>query len=336
MLLTPSCSRLAKLTNHPLPGQWSGGPVRPAALQTNPSPDQATANDIYLAADGSEAVVKLALPGLPLGDGNHNEVRKPSSAILHFRFSPNGHHLLLNDRYMALTVPNPSIPPALEAAQISSEVEMNSLMDAGERTGKLFLGPGRYLSLDYEFDMSNRDDPGIVYYNYYPEFRLNLIGVGSGFGANTTGNFLLDDPAQKVVQINMREQNHLNSHHPNRNFTILGVKFIDRPSDYNAPQPRDAKICGFLSWRCADISDPPYYKRVWRFQFDGDGRIGSLRRIVVRSWYHMRPFMLFVVCPAWCLLLAWKIFRALRRRSGADSSQPEPLLPFAQKKGLMS
>ncbi|KAM0717770.1 hypothetical protein Q7P37_006102 [Cladosporium fusiforme] len=256
--------RLAKLTNSLLPNHWSSerGRAPTAALWTKPSPDQPSANDAYLSADGSEAVVKLALPGFPLqSESQHEVLDSPSSAILHFKISPTGHHLMLNDRYIALTVRNPSIPPALEAAQIASEVRMDDLLNAHEQTGRLFVSPGRTLSLDYEFDMGNRDDPSIRYYRYHPDFQFNIIGAGSGFGFHTTNNFLLDDNSQKIVQIKMKERNGLHSWHPDRNYTILGVKFLTRPRDYNPPEPKDARICAFLSWRCADISDPPYYKR---------------------------------------------------------------------------
>lgn len=339
MVLTFLRSILAKLTNGPLPNQWSSERGRPprVPLLTKPSPDQPSADDVFVSADGTEAVVKLALPDFPLKGENQQGVSEiPSSAILHFKISPNGRHLMLNDRYMALTVRNPSIPPTLEAAQISSEVRMDDLLSVYEQTGKPSISPSRTLSLDYEFDMGNRDDPSIRYYRYHPEFRFNVIGAGSGFGMHTKNNILLNAASQKTVQINMKERNDLNSHHPERNYTILGVKFPPRPQNYIAPEPKDARICGFLSWRCADISDPPYYKRVWRFQFDDDGRIGSLRRTVIRGWAFVRPFVLFVGCPAWCVLLAWKALRMFGRRRRAESGQTLVPSPSKKKQGAVS
>lgn len=331
-----SCSVLPELTGANLP-KWipettiaDAGWIEPSpTVEPGPPPK----NDFYLARDGSEAVVKLELPGAPFKDSDKKSVQGPGAVILQFKISPNGRHLILNNYYhVALSLENPSIPPEIVAPQVGANLTMDDLLYARERIGAPVIHPVQNLLLDYEFDMNSRDDPSIRYGNHHPKFKLNLIGAGSYTTYPNTANFLLDDPSQKMVQIEMKERNNLHSQHPDRNYTITGVNFLSRPEGYKGPHPQDAKTCSLLSWRCADLGDPPYYVRVWRFQFDEYGRIGSLRRACLRSWDILRPILLFVLCPAWCIMLAWKAVRALWRRGRVDVNKPLPLLPFEQRK----
>jgi len=106
------------------------------------------------------------------------------------------------------------------------------------------------LALDYEFTMNNRDDPNIQYYNYHPVLRLNILGfrcLEDGSVIETQPHTLLDGTRgqQKIVEVQMREQNHVTSTSPNRNFTISAVKLIDRPKDYRVP--RGPRPCGLTS-----------------------------------------------------------------------------------------
>lgn len=305
----------------------------PSEMQTQKPSPKVSGNEIYVDESNTEAVVKLALPGAPFEVDESPEATAPSAIILDFKMSDNGHHLILNDYYhVALGLSNPSKPPEISAAQLGEQVKIDDLLAFRRPGAPLFLSPGRRISVDYEIDMDLRDDPSIRYYNHHPKLRLNFIGAGSGYFEKKT-NFLLDNPSQKIVEVQMQEQNGVHSQHPNRNYTITGVKFLDRPKGYKNPDPRDATPCAFMSWRCADFSDPPFYRRIWRFQFDYDGRIGSLRRTCLRTWQTLRPVVLFVLCPAWGLLLVWKIGRALWRRRSVNLQKPLPLLPFEGMKG---
>lgn len=283
-----------------------------------------SAEPIYLTEDGLSALVKLKLPDLG----------PDTPVFLNFTISANRHHLLLNDELFALLVPNPSVPTRLRAQQMAS----NSKLQATDR--KLSLDEwlagqvtDQTLALDYEFTMNNRDDPNIQYYNYHPVLRLNILGVRclqDGRVIETQPHTLLDGTRgqQKIVEVQMREQNHVTSTSPNRNFTISVVKLIDRPKDYRVPlRPRP---CGLTSWRCADIADPPWYKEVWHDHFDDHGRIGCLRRRVMLWWESLRPAVLYLLCPSWCIMVVWKAWRIISRRKALGSRNS------SLKKGILS
>lgn len=300
-------------------------PKKPVASPIAPKPTlNALPDTIYLTKDGLSAFVKLDVPDLPAGHSDHN-----SSILLNFTISANRHHLLLNDELFALLVPKPSVPPRLRAQQITADADLvtvgreTSLRDwlAGKELGQT-------LALDYDFTMNNRDDPSIRYYNYHPVLRVNIIGArylqgGSGPMKidDLQPHYILDGTrgTQKIIELRMREQNHVSSDSPHRNFTISAVKFLDRPKDYEAP--RAAKSCSLMSWRCADISDPPWYRQVWYDDFDEHGRIGCLRRVVSIWWESLRPVVLYLLCPSWFILAVWKVWRSLSRSRAIRSRE---------------
>jgi hypothetical protein len=189
------------------------------------------------------------------------------------------------------------------------------------------------LALDYDFTMKHRDDPSIEYYNYHPTLQFNIIGVRclqDGSVVETQPHILLDGTRgqQKIIEVQMREQNHATSTSPNRNFTISAVKFIDRPKDYRVP--RGPRPCSLTSWRCADIADPPWYREVWYDHFDEHGRIGCLRREVLLWWESLRPGVLYLLLPSWCIMVVWKAWRSFSRRRALSSRDD------SFKKGVLS
>lgn len=261
-----------------------------------------------------------------------------TSVLLNFTISENRHHLLLNGEYLALLVPNPSVPPRLRAQQVTfgSGWDMSG-RKSGLHDSFVWQETGQTLSLDYEFTMNNRDDPSIRYYNYWPILQLNIIGARhlheGGGDTETTGDqphYPLDGSQgqQKMVEVRMREQNHVTSTSPNRNFTILEVNLVDRHSDYKAPT--GPTPCSLTSWRCADIADPPWYREVWYDHFDEHGRIGCMRRQVSLWWESVRPMVLYLLCPAWFFVVAWKVWRVVSRRRAMRASE------VSLKKGILS
>lgn len=268
---------------------------------------------IYLTDDGLSALVKLKLPDLG----------PDTPVFLNFTISANRHHLLLNNELFALLVPDPSVPTRLRAQQMVPNSKMRAT------GGKISLDEWlagqvteQTLALDYEFTMNNRDDPSIRYYKYHPVLRLNILGVRSlqdGSVVATQPHTLLDGTRgqHKIVEVQMREQNHVTSTSPDRNFTISAVKLIDRPKDYRVP--RGPRPCSLTSWRCADIADPPWYREVWYDYFDENGRIGCLRREVLSWWKSLQPAVLYLLCPSWCIMVVWKARRMLSRRSALSS-----------------
>ncbi|GAB7329984.1 hypothetical protein MBLNU13_g01678t1 [Cladosporium sp. NU13] len=285
-------------------------PTKPVAIPVAPERAGGVSPEhIYLADDGLSALVKLKL----------HDLRSDTPVLLNFTVSANRHHLLLNSELFALLVPEPSVPPRLRAQQMVSN---SKLQDTGRKVSLDEWLAGQIteqtLALDYEFTMNNRDDPSIQYYNYHPVLRLDIIGarcLQDGSVVESQPHILLDGTRgqQKIVEVQMREQNHVTSTSPNRNFTITAVKFMDRPKDHRVP--RGPRPCGLTSWRCADIADPPWYKEVWYDHFDAFGRIGCLRREVLLWWKSLRPAVLYLLCPSWCIMVMWKAWRILSRRA---------------------
>jgi hypothetical protein len=300
-------------------------PTKPVANAVAPVPtDDISPGPIYLTDDGTSALVKLDLPDLGAD----------TPVFSNFTISASRHHLLLNNDYFALLVPNPSVPPRLRAQQMVSNPTLQAtgrkLSPDDWLTGQV---TEQTLALDYEFTMNNRDDPSIRYYNYHPVLRLNIIGarcLQEGSVVESQPHILLDGTRgqQKIVEVQMREQNHVTSTSPDRNFTISAVKLIDRPKDYRVP--RGPKPCSVTSWRCADIANPPWYREVWYDHFDEHGRIGCLRREVLLWWKSLRPVVWYLLYPSWCIMVAWKGWRSISRRRPVGSRDA------SIKKGILS
>lgn len=236
---------------------------------------------IWVADDGSEAIVKLHLPGLELMNPSEQDAL-PIAVLLHFTMSTNGHHLLLNNETFALQIPNPSQPPLLYAQRVP--VEYNIFPDLP--IIPLASEPD-IISLDYTLTSPNRDDPYVRYSNHHPHFYLDIVGAG----IPTT---LLHSSLQYSLSIELsNRQPRSSSNDDDRRYGIDRMSFENRSQDYALIAARPGqKWCGWWSWRCADLADPPWYSALWREEFDGDGRIGSGRRVLVmwkRRWTKMVP-----------------------------------------------
>ncbi|GIZ47721.1 hypothetical protein CKM354_001080600 [Cercospora kikuchii] len=295
---------------------------RPAIYDTplDISPDSTAPNAILTAEDSLSALVKLALPGLSIPLSSSAELSYSSSLLLNFSVSDSGKHLLLNGELLALRVPDPSRPRLISAPQVPLTSNIT------EQKGETFTN---YVELDYEFWANNRDDPNIIYYNYYPKIYLNLIGARVSEGKNAFHDILLDSLDQKYVEIQLHDPEARPSGDPNVSYTIIHAKLLDRAADYVPPHPDD-KPCSRWSWRCADFGDPPWYRYIWRQNFDEYGRIGSMRRNVLMRWKRIKdiawnmPWTIQAICV---LALGYKI-HSLWRNKG----KRQLLLPLWQTK----
>lgn len=239
-----------------------------------------------------------------LADGLKNESATPGySVLLNFTISANGRHVLLNSNYHALQIPAPSRPALLSARIVPSRLNWIRLSE--DKLNKYPL-----TGLDYSLDARNRDDPNIRYSNYHPELSLNLVGAGGSRTNQSDPVLLLDSLDQKWIKLSLHDTTGISSDDPNRQYSIDKVEFMDRSRDimgrmnidYRAPRPDD-RPCTLRSWRCADIADPPWYKHIWRQNFDKYGRIGSLRRALMILCLPLR-FVLLDSVPWWTQLLA--------------------------------
>ncbi|KAK3676293.1 hypothetical protein LTR78_004044 [Recurvomyces mirabilis] len=318
-----TCSLLSRLTNGTIPEKTTTPISRPGqAVSPPPKPSEEPSNsDFYISRDHSSALVKLDLPGAPFRSG------QMSSVLLNFTFTSDGHHLVLNGRIFALTVPNPSVPARLEVLQIPSSVYLAPFAeDLHYRDSVLGSTLKANLLLDYDFRFQNRDDPNIRYYNYHPVLHVNIIGC-LALEDDNSPYVLLDAPSQRTVVISMRDQSVTNSGDPRRNFTIVSVQLLPRRADYRATEPSD-KSCSPFSWRCADIEDPPWYEVVWQAHFDELGRIGSLRWRFLRFGSCVNHFVSLVPYPVWILVAVGIVWRLFGLRQAEVDTEPDPEKPL--------
>ena len=283
-------------------------PERPAL----PNPN---ASAVYLTKDGNTALVKLHTPDGPKLPYPPRFAPQPSphrcsSIVLNFTISANRQHLMLDNQLLALGVPNPSIPPAITALQVHCEADLERL--ANDLTYRNVLEGtyrSRVVGLDYKFSVITGEDQRSRRH-YRPKLRFTPLGIDGP----------LDQAKQRAVLVSMQQLN-------GRDFTIEKATFQNVD---NAPSKggHRAQFCSIFSWRCADLNVRPWYREVWRADFDQYGRKGCLRREVVKAWaYLWSPVML----PARVLLVvcaAWRVRRRLRRR-------PEVLVRIEDKEALV-
>ncbi|PPJ55601.1 hypothetical protein CBER1_03710 [Cercospora berteroae] len=283
-------------------------------------PDYTAPNTILTAADSLSALVKLEVPGLPTPPSSSADSSYSSSLLLNFSVSGNGKHLLLNGELLALRVPDPSRPRLISAPQVPLT---SNITDRKDET------PTSYVELDYELWANNRDDSNIMYYSYYPKIYLNLIGARVSKAKNASYDILLDPLDQKYVEIQLHDPEARSSADPNVSYKIVHVKLLDRAPGYGPPHPDD-KSCSRWSWRCADFGDPPWYRYMWRQNFDEYGRIGSMRRNVLMRWKRIKeavwnlPWTIQAICV---LAVGYKILSIWRSKG-----RRQLLLPLWQTK----
>ncbi|EME47209.1 hypothetical protein DOTSEDRAFT_41665 [Dothistroma septosporum NZE10] len=274
----------------------------------NPFPDSIASNAILLLNDGKEALVKLELPGLAWTTERTNDTLPSSCVLLDFNITDDGQHLSLGGRKLALTVPDPSIPQPPLVDQVDCDYDfswIDSKIPLHQQMSQ-YTNNKSAIGIDYAIDARNRDDPNIRYYNYHPQIYLDIIGAK---------NLLLDMPTQQTLEIKLHVKNQVGSMEPGRDFQIDDIVFHNRPSNYRVPGPFD-RTCSLWSYRCADIGDPPWYKYVWRSNFDKYGRIGSSRRVLVIWWrtlMHMIPWPFWIL--AYVAVIAGLILRSIKKRA---------------------
>ncbi|TVY16988.1 hypothetical protein LARI1_G006676 [Lachnellula arida] len=241
--------------------------VLSVAAQNNP-----TTQGVKWLEKGRSVLVRLSTPDLPLWNKEEQIGEDiPSALILNFTVSADNKTLLLQDQpFMP-----PHTPPRLSAPQTSQS------LSEFEHGTTLNLEDLPVFDLDYDRIAHPRDDPSIHYYNYYPKLMINLLGAGVA-----GHNALLKDMEQKVIKITLRDWNTVRSAStdpPNHSFEIKEVKLWERqPGD--SVNPDDLKACTLKSWRCSDFGDHPWYRYIFRQNFDEYGKIGSFRHMLHQRW----------------------------------------------------
>ncbi|KAH8667620.1 hypothetical protein BGZ60DRAFT_431840 [Tricladium varicosporioides] len=248
-----------------------------AAASNNP---KSTNRGVKWIHHGRSVLVHLQIPGLPLwNQEEHIGEDIPSALILNFTVTPDNRTLLLQDQAF-LPLPNPDTPPRLNAFQTSESVRQFH----GRRKTNYENCPS--FELDYERTVHPRDDPSIQYYNHHPSLTLNLLGAGIE-GYNT----LLKRHEQYVVKVTLKDNNAANGGHttnpPNHSFEIEDVRLWERWPNNPWVGPDELPECTWHSWRCEEFGDTPWYRYIYRQDFDEFGKIGSLKHDLIRRWKTM-------------------------------------------------
>lgn len=224
---------------------------------------------------GRSVLVHVGTPDLPLWNEEEQIGEEiPSAFILNFTVSTDSKTLLLqNQPFMPLS--HPHIPPRLSAPQTSQTL-------AKFRHGTIpNLQDAPIFDLDYERIFKPRDS-SIYYSKDSPTLMINLLGAGIA-----GHNALLRDERQQAILITLKDWNAQKSHSstepPNHNWEILDVTLWHGPRN-DLVNPDDLKECTWTSWRCADFDDSPWYRYVFRQNFDEYGKIGSFRHMLVQRW----------------------------------------------------
>lgn len=275
---------------------------------------------------GRSVLILLETPDLPLWN-QEDQIGEniPSALILHFSLTPDNRTLLLQDKPF-MPLPNPNTPPRLSAPQTAqTQLEF-------EQTETHDLHDAPLFDLDYDRLAANRDDPSIHYYNYNPTLALNLLGAGiAGYNA------LLKSERQKIIKITLKDWNTVHratTDPPNHNFEITGVSLWERTvkgfPDVVAPD--DLGECSMWSWRCSDFGDFPYYRFIFRQNFDKYGRIGSLRHMFLQRWGTLHEtlgsvrlaLLMLVVASMILSPVGYAFYRGWKRITEARAATREP------------
>lgn len=257
---------------------------------------------------GRSALVQVRTPDLPvwneeeqIGEANP----KHSLLILNFTLSHDSSQLLLQDQPF-LPLPNPFLPPQLEAHQ--QQPDFIPEWRSHENYRRFLTSPT--FALDYERLVHPRDDPNIRYYSYAPTLTLNLLGAGIA-GYNT----LLESQEQQIIRVEFKDHN---TNPGINNFTITRIGLFPRHRGHAGPE--NLKECTLWSWACPDFGDPPWYRYVYRQNFDEYGRIGSRRHLLLQRWSNLVEnvgiwrVIGFLVLLAGMILVpvVYKIYRGMR------------------------
>ncbi|KAF2147014.1 uncharacterized protein K452DRAFT_281999 [Aplosporella prunicola CBS 121167] len=274
------------------------------------------ANDITWIERSQELLVKLDTPGFPLHTesrdtaANGETAPSPSTAfVFKLALDDSGRTLLLNGQAI-FPLRDPNRPADIIASQVFANISAAEFQTFEQ---DYMVSPHR---LDYDRLEHTTNDS----YRYYTTLSLDLMGAQAPKlhnGVQPARGFL-DDSAQKTLQVTLAER--FPFHSSPGTYRIENVELVDRDPFYRPRRPDNISACSLCSWRCADISEEPYYRFVWRDYFDAFGRIGSGRHLFQETlfdiWQHWQDFgMIYiftipsVLCAALSIYLAVTVYK---------------------------
>ncbi|KAG9228539.1 hypothetical protein BJ875DRAFT_236178 [Amylocarpus encephaloides] len=245
-----------------------------ARRKYHPTRTQPTFHGIKWLEEGRSLLVRLETPDLLLWNATEKlGYAVPNALILNFTISTDRRHLLLQDEPF-LPLPHVHRPPRIFAPQTSQTLrEFEDQKDVP----KIEYNTSPWFALDYDRLVHPRDDPSIRYYNHHPQLTLNLLGAGiEGF------NTLLTSSSQRLIKITLKDYHSPTSNPPNHKFMIESISLWDRDHNTEHTPPSAVRGCTRWSWRCEDFGDEPWYRYIYRHNFDQYGRVGSMRHEILQ------------------------------------------------------
>ncbi|TAQ83150.1 hypothetical protein B7494_g8526 [Chlorociboria aeruginascens] len=255
-------------------------------------------------------LVRLDTPSIPFHRSRRSDQYvdpvSETSIVLTISLSRDNTTLLVQDQAF---LPFPSIPPSLSAPQIPTGEYPTWNSIRGLRDLLYFTTPSfSYDRLVHPIDESRH------YSNHVPTITLDILDFDfRDHFDNPNGTIFHHDMAQPLVKIMLRDHNSVGSSLKRRspNFEILDVWTEARePGDSNPPLRREECSISIYDWKCADYDHTPYFRTIWRDQFDESGRIGSLHHVFmgVLGWFSIFTHWIWIsvalVSMAWVSLIA--------------------------------
>jgi hypothetical protein len=236
---------------------------------------------------------------------------QPSALLFNITLSHDNKTLLLNHQPV-VPVPNPNVPPRIQAYQVPADLtaaQLQAIISYGvlDREWEGMTLGWRFLDLDYGRDIiCDPQNSAWAYNNIFPILHFRVMGIGAHARSD-----ILDPWKQPVIHVRLQDTNPEGavSTSPLLSYVINNISLKDFNSTYSW-QPEDVvteqtlDTCSWHSWRCRDPHmmqhGEPYYRFIWRSRFDSYGRIGSLRHALVEK-KHALARVFGDAGPAMCL-----------------------------------
>jgi len=227
----------------------------------------------------------------------YHPTNDPAAILLNFTLSSDNKTLYLNNQAI-LPLANNMVPPKLAAYQVPADISRGAFEDIKywHLLEGAFFGMTigyRYLNIDYD-RLVWADPASGTYSNHVPTLKIRIMGLVAHDHDN-----ILDDKLQKVVHVTLTDQKHGSSDAPDRSYLITDVALKESRTSYAyagvLPNEASNIECMAKSWLCEDhdlySQGAPWYRYIWRHNFDEFGRIGSLRREVMSRWNTVWRFL---------------------------------------------
>lgn len=187
------------------------------------------------------------------------------------------------------------------------------------------------MDLDYYIDTPDPTSGTSIYNTKYnPRLHIDILRASipgyPGYSYSTP----LSSNSQKQIWVYLED---LSAHPPETPYSSIPLRigsvkvdrrWLDFDSDWQRTTtyktPESLKTCYIWSWLCADTREYPYYKYIYRANFDQYGKKGSMRHFLTRQWSYLvglvgvrQAIALLAICASVVLAPAvYAVFRGVK------------------------